>query len=73
MEKFKIDPNEERKLHEEILKKLDDVTAGILRKRLTYPTPQEGVRQPAEEPPKKTPHQKGPGAFIENSIPESNR
>lgn len=58
MEKFQIDPNEQRKLHEEVLEKVDPVTAGILRKHLTYPTPleQDGQRKVEsipEEPSKK--------------------
>lgn len=34
MEKFQIDPIEERKLHEEALKKVDSRTAEILRRHL---------------------------------------
>lgn len=58
MEKFEIDPNEQRKLHEETLKKVDPRIAEILRKHLTYPTPleqeeQKNVESTPEEPPKK--------------------
>lgn len=61
MEKFEIDPNEERKLHEETLKKVDPRIAEILRKHLTYPTPlkQEDPRKDEstpEEPPKNVRH-----------------
>lgn len=57
-EKFYIDPEEEKRRHEEVLGKIDDVTAGILRKHLTYSTPlkQEELRNVEDtpkEPPKK--------------------
>jgi len=72
MEKFQIDPSEEKRRHEEALKKIDPRTAEILRKHLTYPPPQE-EEWLVEEHPKETPRHKGPGAFIENSLPEGDR
>jgi hypothetical protein len=75
MEKFEIDPNEEKRRHDKILEKIDPQIAKILRGHLTYPpTPeQEKKAETVPETPKDTPHHKGAGAFIENSIPESNR
>ncbi|KKT82243.1 MAG: hypothetical protein A3B07_02105 [Candidatus Yonathbacteria bacterium RIFCSPLOWO2_01_FULL_43_27] len=73
MEEFKIDPIKQKELHEEVLQKIDPRIAEILRKHLHYSTPQEEEVPFNEEPPKKTSHKNGPGAFIENSIPESHR
>lgn len=76
MEKFQIDPDEERKRHEEALKKVDPRTAEILQKHLRYPSslPDATIKTEVEEKElEQPPQRKGPGAFIENSIPESNR
>lgn len=69
MEKFEIAPNEEKRRHEEALKKVDPRIAEILRGHLTYPTPpkkeeQRKVEGTPEEPPKNTPQFK---TFIERS------
>lgn len=63
MEKFKIDPNEERQRHEKILNKIDPGIAKILRSHLTYapspetkrsdiPEEQEKVKVAPEVPPR---------------------
>mgnify|MGYP001594796541 CR=1 FL=1 len=57
MEKFQIDPDEERKRHEEILKKVDPRIAEILRKHLPPLAPttqeeQEKVEVAPEVPPR---------------------
>lgn len=57
-EKFYIDPKEQKRRHEEVLGKIDDVTAGILRKHLTSSDSttkeiQEKVEVVTEKPPKK--------------------
>lgn len=66
MEKFQIDPDEERKRHEEALEKVDPRIAEILRKHLTYPTPLPQEEKPStpQEFPQNTSQFK---TFIERS------
>ena len=75
MEKFQIDPNEEKRRHDEILKKLDPDLAKILQKHLTYsPSPEQEkkVEVPPEDP-KNTTREKGPSWGVENSLPNGDR
>lgn len=74
MEKFQIDPDEERKRHEEILKKVDPRIAEILRKHLrssasTTQEEQERVEVAPEVPPRNIRNFK---AHIELSQPREN-